>query len=82
MPDRVRLQSVRKQALREVRRRQRAADTLIERLERRIFALLERKTLIDEEDAVELYDRWFRPFMDAVKSLEQGLADFIDVSND
>ena len=80
MPDRTRLQAARKQYLREVRRRQRTADTMIERMERRIYALLDRKTLIDAEDGLELYDRYWRPFWSAVQDLEKGMADFISAT--
>lgn len=67
------------EALREVRRRERAADSSIERMERRIFALLDRKTLIDEEDAIQLYERYFKEFHNLVKDLERGLVDFYGV---
>ena len=77
MPERVKLQSARKAYLREVRRRQRAADTAIERMERRLFALLDRKTLIDAEDALDFVDRYWKPFWETVKDLEKGLADWM-----
>ena len=66
-------------ALREVRRRQRSADSSIERMERRIFALLDRKTLVDEEDAIELYDKYYKDFIQKVKHLEKGLIDFYGI---
>jgi hypothetical protein len=67
-------------ALREVRRRQRATDTSIERLERRLFRMLRRKTVIDTDDAAALYEDYWRPFFDRVRELEQSLADFITVT--
>lgn len=67
------------EGLREVRRRQRSADSSLERMERRIFALLERKTIIDEEDAIQLYERYFKEFYSLVKNLEQGLVDFYGI---
>lgn len=48
-------------------------------MERRIFALLERKTIIDEEDAIQLYERYFKEFYSLVKNLEQGLVDFYGI---
>jgi len=79
MPDRREYVRLTKEALREVRRRERATDSSIERMERRIFALLDRKTPIDAEDAIELYDRYFKEFWNLAKSLEQGLIDFYGV---
>jgi hypothetical protein len=73
------LQRQRKAALREVRRRQRAADSSLERMERRIFNLLDRKTLIDVEDAIELYDKYYAEFVTLVKSTETALVNFYNI---
>jgi len=73
------LQQQRKSALRECRRRQRKADTAIEKIERRLFRLLDRKTLITEEDAMKLVPEW-NDFMKQVRDLEHGLADFISIT--
>lgn len=54
----------------------------MERLERRLFRLLERKTLIVEEDAVSLYEQYYRPFVAKVQDMERGFIDFYNVSAD
>lgn len=74
------LQRERKEALRQVRRVQRAADTMIEKMERKLFKLLDRKTLIQERDAVELYDKYYKPFVDQIRVLENALIAFYNVS--
>jgi hypothetical protein len=71
------VQRERKSLLREIRRRQRRADTNIERLERRIFALLDRKTLIEPSDALSLYNHYFGQFWFAAKEMEKALAAFV-----
>lgn len=72
------LQRRRKEALREARRRQRALDTQIERIERKIFSLLDRKTLITREDALNLVPMW-NEFTKLAQQTERGLTDFISV---
>lgn len=72
------LQRQRKQALREVRRRERAADTAIEKIERRLYTLQDRKTLITEEAASTLVPLW-NDFQSKNRDLEKGLADFISI---
>jgi len=74
------LQRVRKQALREVRRRERAADTAIEKIERRLFTLLDRKTLITHEVALTIVPYW-NDFLSRVNDLEAGITDFITTTN-
>lgn len=73
------LQGQRKKALREVRRRQRAADTAVEKLERRIFRLLDRKTLISSESMETLIPLW-NEFIKNVRDLEHGIADAISIT--
>lgn len=75
------LQSERKNALREVRRRERTADSQIERLEREIFRLLDRKTLLTVENAISLTDK-YRTFVALVTDLEKSIVDFVEVFND
>ncbi|MBA7550014.1 hypothetical protein ES705_42519 [subsurface metagenome] len=74
------LQRERKAALREVRRVQRATDTQIERIERRLFVLLDRKTLITRDVAMAFVPMWNK-FFSQVKELERALADFISVTS-
>ena len=75
------VQRKRKEALREVRRRQRATDSSIERMERRIFRLLDRKTLLNVNDAIELYDKYYKEFISNVRLLERGLIAFFNLIN-
>lgn len=79
-PSAAELQRQRKSSLREVRRRQRAADTAIERIERRLFTLLDRKTLITREVALSLVPLW-NDYIAKTRDLEKGLADFISVTS-
>lgn len=74
------LQRERKTALREVRRRERSLDTELERLERRIFRLLDRKTLITTADALNVADR-INALGQLLRQLESGVADFVEVSS-
>jgi len=74
------LQRVRKAALREVRRRERAADTAIEKIERRLYTLLDRKTLITHEVALTIVPYW-NDFLSRVNDLEAGITDFITTTN-
>lgn len=78
MPTVAQVQSQRKAALREVRRRERAADSQIERIERRLFTLLDRKSLITPEAALTLVPLWSE-FVSLSKRLEQGLSDFFEI---
>jgi len=77
-PSAAELQRDRKRAAREARRRQRAADTSIERIERRLFALIERKTLITPEAAETLVPLW-NDYSSKNRDLEHALADFIAI---
>lgn len=74
------LQRVRKAALREVRRRERATDTAIEKIERRLFVLLDRKTLITHEVALTIVPYW-NAFLSRVNDLEAAVTDFITTTN-
>ena len=74
------LKRQRKQALRGVRRIERSADTAIEKLERRIFRMLGRKTIIDRESALTLVPL-YNEFIAEVRKLEKAIADFISVSS-
>jgi len=74
------LQRERKTSLREVRRRERALDTELERMERRIFRLLDRKTLITTDDSIGLADR-VNSLGRLLRDLEVGVADFVEVSS-
>ena len=65
-------------ALREFRKLERTADSAIEVLERRIFRLLERKTIIDYEAALTLVPL-YNDFVAKVQIMEKGLADFLEV---
>lgn len=65
-------------ALRSARKVQRAADTAIEVLERRMFRMLDRKTIIDRESALTLVPLW-NDFIAKAKAMEKALADFISV---
>jgi len=65
----------RKRALREVRKKQRTLDTQIERMERTLFRLLERKTILQTKDAVRLADH-YTLLVQEMRNLEQGLTDF------
>lgn len=68
------VQRERKSYLREFRRRERAADTAIERVERRIFRLLARKTLIIGSDISMLVND-YNDFVAKVRDMEKALAD-------
>ena len=68
----------RKRALRAVRLRQREMDSAIERMERRIFALLRRKTVLTVKDAKDLNALW-NSIGDPVNRVANTLADFNDV---
>lgn len=74
------LQRERKAALREVRRRQRSLDTDLEKLERLIFSMLDRKTLITTSDAIKIADRTVA-LGQLLSLLEGGVADFVEVSS-
>lgn len=65
-------------SLRSVRRIQRAADTAIEKIERRLSSLSNRKTIIDAEAALTLVPL-YNDFRDKVRTMEKALADFISV---
>lgn len=63
-------------ALRAARKVQRTADTAMEVLERRIFRLLDRKTIIDGDSAMTLVPLW-NDFIAKARLMEAALADFI-----
>jgi len=65
-------------ALREARKVQRTADTAMEVLERRIFRMLDRKTIIDRESALTLVPLW-NDFIAKARLMEAALADFISI---
>ena len=63
-------------ALRMVRKAERAVDTKLEVLERRIYRLLDRKTVIQYDSAnaiVPLYE----DFVAQIRNLEQAITDFL-----
>lgn len=72
------VKSERQRALREVRRRERQLDTDIERMERRIFRLLDRKTILQTKDASNL-STYYATLVQDMRALEQGLRDFYSV---
>ena len=72
------LKRERVQAARAARRLQRAADSAIERVERRLDTLIARKTIIDRETAMTLVPL-YNDFRDKVRTMEKGLADFISI---
>lgn len=65
----------RKVYLRFLRKSQRAFDTELERFERTIFRLLDRKTVLDVRDGQRLAEHW-RKTVDKARGIEKGLADF------
>lgn len=73
-----RLKHDRKSALRGVKREQRALDSSLERLERRLEVLRSRKTIIDREAALTLVPLW-NDFVEKLRIVEKVLADFISV---
>ena len=66
----------RKNALRGVKREQRALDSSLERLERRLEALRGRKTIIDREAALTIVPLW-NDFAAKIRIVEKAIADFI-----
>lgn len=68
----------RKAALRAFRAVQRQADSAIERLERRIFTLQGRKTIITRVAVITLRPLW-NEFIRKVKEMETTLADLLTV---
>ena len=81
MPDRVRVAAARKAAVREIRRRQRTCDTVLERIERRLFQLLDRKTMLDVNDMIDLADR-FKSWLVTVNDFEKGIVDAMQMFQD
>jgi len=77
-PSAAELQRERKKAAREARRKQRLADTAIEKIERRLFALIDRKTLITTE-AAETLVPLYNDFKKKASDMEKALADFIGI---
>ena len=69
------VQGERKALLREVRRRERAVDTRLETIERRLFRLLDKKQLVAAADMEDLLDRYKGWFNDTVKPFEKALVD-------
>lgn len=78
MPTQAQVQSQRKAALREVRRRERALDSQIERVERRLFVLLDRKSLVTPESVISLANLWSE-YQRLNKAMEQGLIDLFTI---
>lgn len=70
----------RQAALRGVRSAQRATDSALERLERRLFRLLDRKTIIDREAALTIVPL-YGDFTKEVRRMENAITDFITVSS-
>ena len=68
----------RKEAMRAVRRAQRAHDTEIEKLERTVFRKLARKTILTLDDANEIVGK-FTSLLNKLKPLEKAIADFITI---
>ena len=69
------IRSERKIYLRFLRKSQRAFDTELERFERTIFRLLDRKTVLDVRDGQRLAAHW-RSTVEKARAIEKGLADF------
>lgn len=65
----------RKRALQGVRRAERALDTQIEVMERRLASLKRRKTILTSQQAAELGSQFSRIVV-AVNGLERALTDF------
>lgn len=74
MPTFAEIQRERKSVVREIRRTQRAMDTRIERLERTLFRLLDRKTLLSAKDALRIAQDW-NNVLDAGRGLEAKIRD-------
>lgn len=74
------LQRVRKAALREVRRKERAVDTAIEMLERRIFTLLDQKRLVSQANALGLARGYYGRVADRMVELQNAITDFVTAS--
>ena len=74
------LQRERKAGVRELRRTQRALDTQVERIERRLYQLLDRKTLIDRDDAVWMVNLWIK-LLELLGNMERALTDFVEIVN-
>ena len=72
------IRTERKNALRYVRRTQRAFDTELERMERTIFRLLDRKTVLTGDDALRISRMW-NAVNGKARDFEKGLAEFYTV---
>ena len=70
----------RKEAVRATRRVQRQVDTSLEKIERRLFRLLEFKEIITREN-VESLIPMYNDFIEKVRRLEKALADMISIIN-
>lgn len=64
-------------ALRVFRRAQRALDSALEKVEREIFRLRARKTLIQGDDVLKLIALWDQGVRPAYSSAERSGADFV-----
>jgi len=70
----------RKRALQAVRKQQRSLDTQVERMERTLFRLLDRKTVLEYRDAHRL-GLHYSDILAEIRRLEQALVDFNVVVN-
>ena len=69
------IRAERKAALQEVRRKQRALDTYIERFERHIFRLLDRKTVLTGEDGLAIA-KYIDSIYEPLNKMASAVADF------
>ena len=69
----------RKRALRNVRRMERTLDTEIEKMERLLFRLLDRKTILTTEDAVRI-GKAMDALIIPMNRLQSSVADFYIVT--
>lgn len=74
------VQRERKAGVREVRRRERALDTKLEEMERRLYRLLDRKTLITTADTRGLVTR-VNALGALLTDLENGVADLVEIAS-
>ena len=70
------IRSERRQGLRQVRNHQRAVDSQIERIERLVFRLLDRKTVLVPEDAKKIATE-IDSLYDPLTKMTNALADFM-----
>lgn len=75
MPSDAEVRRERKQALRQVRAAEKALDTEIERMERRLLRLLDRRTILTIKSAEEL-NRFYDQLVQRINNLQQSLTDY------